>query len=427
MAADGGIGLLTGIPPELAFRGWLPEPFGPLPEADPMVSVVLRTRDRSLLLGRALASIAGRTLPAWEVVVANDGGPAEAVEAVVDAAIPPALRHRVRLLHAPVSAGRWVEACAAFAAGTAPLVALLDDDDTWEPEFLAAGVARLRQADAARLAGVVTRWSQVFEEIAPDGGVHRQSVMETGPRFDTIGFEELLAPANFQPQALLMRREAALRAGGWDPALRIAGDWEFHLRLLAEGELAVVPRALANWHRRLGIPAGSSALANVSTGWDDYIAFHAAHRTGLVRGALRQAPWLAAPLLLAGAEATARGQSHAALAHDHVLLNGRLAALEGTAAALLGRDDPAPRLAILQDVPARLAAMQDVPAGLAALEDVPARLAALESAFHRIEAMIGLLPPRFTKVAQAAERLEQRLADQAPVLRVLEGALRAWK
>ena len=274
-------------------------PFAPLPDHDRLVSVLVRTRDRPTLLPRALASILAQDTPPAEVVIANDGGDPAPVEAAAEAFAGSGIA--VVLRHAPRPEGRFAAAAAAHAASSGPLLALLDDDDSWEPGFLAATLARFRAPDAACLAAVHSWWRTIEERPDGDGRMETLSgnVVRIGrPPYTSLA--RLLQPANIQPQAVLIRREALERAGGWDPALKVGGDWEFHLRLAAEGEIGVVPRPLANWHLRRSVAPGTSPLANATSAAADYDAFHTAYWNRQVRAMLHAGPEMAATALLLG-------------------------------------------------------------------------------------------------------------------------------
>ena len=333
-------------PDPVPFRPAAPPAFARLPEAEPLVSVLMRTRDRPSLLARALASVAAQTAPPREVIVVNDSGDAAAVEAVVAAAADAGPRTLpVRVLHLSPSRGRAGAAEAARAAASGPLLALFDDDDTWEPEFLAAAEARLRAPeDGTRLAGTVSHWRVVWERIAPDGTAIRLEESLARPAGSRrVALDEVMRGRNFAPCATVLCAEAVARAGGWDPDHVVGGDWALHMRVLALGDLAIIPRPLANWHRRREIAPGSSPLANATSEPAAYQAFEGELHTGLLRAALAEAPWLAGPLLLAT----------------------RTAALAATRDMELRRELQAVRAALGDGLADRLAAIE---ARLAALE-----------------------------------------------------------
>lgn len=335
------------------FRAPAPPPFATLPAPGPLVSVLVRTRDRPVLLARALASVLAQTEPPREIVVVNDGGAPGPVE---DAAA----RHRdglpILVLHNAAPSGRWPAANRALGASGGALVALLDDDDSWEPGFLAAAVARLRAPDAAGLAAVCTHWNRIEEEILPDGRIVALRSAVHSPGLERVAIEQLFQGGSVQPQALVVRREAIERAGAWSDWMPVGGDWDLHLRLLIEGDIAVVPQPLANWHVRPGLAPGSSPLANVTADPIPYDTVFRHYRTDLLRAALREQPWLAGPLLVQEMR-SAIASRHAA---QHRAVLGRADAQLGTA------------LTRLESLDVRLAAID---ARLGALEDRLDRLA----------------------------------------------------
>ena len=68
------------------------------------VAIVVRTRNRPLLLARALADIFSQTYSDFTVTVVNDGGAPADVEQVVSA-LPARNRERTRILHRAASEG----------------------------------------------------------------------------------------------------------------------------------------------------------------------------------------------------------------------------------------------------------------------------------------------------------------------------------
>src|SRR4051812_37930708 len=109
----------------------------------PTVSVVIPTRDRWPILGRALASALGQEAVAVEVVLVDDGSrePAPAwVTGIADS--------RVRLLRHEASRGVARARNRGLEEATGRWVAFLDDDDLWAPDKLAVQVRAAGERDA---------------------------------------------------------------------------------------------------------------------------------------------------------------------------------------------------------------------------------------------------------------------------------------
>src|SRR5262245_30610588 len=119
------------------------------------VTIITRTKDRPLLLERAIGSVLAQGFTDFEHVIVNDGGRPEAVDALV-AKRSTAYAGRVRVIHRTESGGMESATNAGLSASTSRFVALLDDDDTWEPRFLDATIGFLLGPKPASVRGVVT-------------------------------------------------------------------------------------------------------------------------------------------------------------------------------------------------------------------------------------------------------------------------------
>ena len=219
------------------------------------VAIVLRTRDRAVLLRRALADICAQTFAGWQLVVVNDGGDPAEVEKLL--AEQPALTDRVTVLHNAEPRGMEAASNQAVAASASTYVAIHDDDDTWHPTFLERTVARL---DATGEAAVAVRTEIVWEHV--DG----ETVTEEGrevfePGIHAFTLFDLLRANRFVPISVLYRRDVHDEVGPFREDLTVVGDWEFHLRVAQSrrpsGFLDGQP--LAFWHQRR---KADGALAN---------------------------------------------------------------------------------------------------------------------------------------------------------------------
>lgn len=226
----------------------------------PDVSVVVRTKDRPLLLARALRSIAAQTLSSKEIVVVNDGGDAALVERqVADAG--DALGG-VTVVHHDEPVGRPVAMNVGVRASTSGVFVFHDDDDSWHPEFLARVTQHL--AGHADDLAVATRCEVVWERIEGDvvvelsrevfaSDVHRVLLSDTLYRNST------------PPICIAYRRSAYDAVGGYDDDLVALADWEFLLRVLRTGTVGFIDgEPLAYWHQRRDdlTPSGNSVHAD---------------------------------------------------------------------------------------------------------------------------------------------------------------------
>ncbi|WP_424445418.1 glycosyltransferase family 2 protein [Microbacterium sp. CH-015] len=221
------------------------------------VSIVIRTKDRPQLLKRALDDILGQTLRAWTVIVVNDGGAKDLVDAAI-ADRKTAFDGRLDVIHVDGGTGS-MEAAANLGAqrATGDYVIIHDDDDTWAPDFLAVMVAAL-DADEDAVAAAA-RTEIVFERIEGDRQIEIGRAPFVPPG-ELVTMYDLLQANRVVPIALLVRRRVYDEIGWYDPALKAVGDWEFNLRLVRHGRVLFVGEdPLAFWHQR---PHASGAASN---------------------------------------------------------------------------------------------------------------------------------------------------------------------
>lgn len=184
----------------------------------PLVSVVVRTRDRPELLAEALASLARSTWRRLEVVLVNDGGappfvPADFPLAVVAVDLQP-------------NRGRAGAANAGIAAAHGDYVTFLDDDDLVEPEHFELLVG------LARGAGVRVGYSDAAVGVYRPGGPSGWQEVERRLPYSRDFDPELLLLDNYIPfHTLIFEKALVQEVGPLDESLPFFEDWDFLIRL----------------------------------------------------------------------------------------------------------------------------------------------------------------------------------------------------
>jgi glycosyltransferase involved in cell wall biosynthesis len=186
-----------------------------------LVSVIIRTYNRSRYLQEAIESVLRQTYDNVELIVVDDGSTDE-TRLVVQ-------RHagKIRYLyqaHAGVSAALN----AGITHATGAYLAFLDDDDLWREQLLERTVPVLEVA--GNEVGVAYVGSRYF--IGNDTG-HLIDPGWTGRSGDLF---DALIENNFIPiNAVLIRRRCLEAVGGCDPALGGYEDWDLFLRIALAG------------------------------------------------------------------------------------------------------------------------------------------------------------------------------------------------
>jgi glycosyltransferase involved in cell wall biosynthesis len=183
------------------------------------------------MLRRALRSVLAQNVAPAEVLVVDDCS-TDRTAAVAQALGATVVRH-------DENRGEGAARNSGIAAATQPWVALLDSDDEWLPHHLDA-LWRGR-GQYVLVATSVMRWG---EEPAGDrlhGSVSTRPLAIRSPA-------DIVFPENPVPVcAVMIRRDVALKAGGYRPFQHCA-DFDFLLRCLEHGGGVVLPEVGAIYH-----------------------------------------------------------------------------------------------------------------------------------------------------------------------------------
>jgi glycosyltransferase involved in cell wall biosynthesis len=205
----------------------------------PAVDVVIATRDRPELLRAAIAAVLEQDYDGdIRVFVVFDQHPADHGLAGDHE------RRAVIVLDNSRTPGLAGARNTGIVAGSAPIVALCDDDDRWLPGKLQAQVQALESDPGAVLAstGIRVRYGDVTtDRLLPQR---------------TVGLRDLLRSRMMElhPSTFVLRRDALDRMGlvAEDIPGSYAEDYEFLLRAARQGRILSVPVLGAEilWHRR---------------------------------------------------------------------------------------------------------------------------------------------------------------------------------
>jgi LmbE family N-acetylglucosaminyl deacetylase len=205
----------------------------------PLVSVVVRTKDRLELLAEALDSIGASSYRRVEVVLVNDGGaPPE---------VPAAFPFPVVRVEMDGNQGRAAAATAGVEAATGDYLCFLDDDDLMGVEHLATLVG-LVSASGVRIAYTDAAVG-VYELDPVEGWREVDRRLPYSRDFDP----ELLLVDNYIPfNTLLIERKLALGTLPFSPELDFFEDWDFLIRLSAHTPFHHLARVTAEYRHFRG-------------------------------------------------------------------------------------------------------------------------------------------------------------------------------
>jgi glycosyltransferase involved in cell wall biosynthesis len=209
------------------------------PAEDPLVSVVIPAYNVGGLIAQTLDSVFAQHYRRFEVFVVNDGSPDTPV---LEAALAP---YRDRITYfAQENAGPSAARNAAVERARGALIAFLDGDDLWHPQYLSEQVARTK---ANRDAAVVHTDAEVIGDPTASGMTLRQLNRSSGEAsFASIVTEQYTLATS----CTIVRRDWWDRVGPFDPLLRRSEDFDLWLRIAhAGGRFEGNPRVLAHYRR----------------------------------------------------------------------------------------------------------------------------------------------------------------------------------
>jgi glycosyltransferase involved in cell wall biosynthesis len=212
----------------------------------PSISVLIPCYNAAPTVARAVDSVLHQTTRAHEVIVCDDGSTdrsEKVLEGFGDAIV--LLRKK--------NGGGASALNHALAAATGDFVAVLDADDFYDPERIAAiGRAAASRPDL----DIVTTdaWlEQEGERIGTYAGANP---------FAARGQRAAILDTCFPGGWPAVRRRRLREAGGWDESYRVAYDWECWLRLILTGSsVGMVDEPLMTYHVHEGSLSADKVLS----------------------------------------------------------------------------------------------------------------------------------------------------------------------
>ncbi len=207
--------------------------------ANAAISVIIRTVERSDRLREALESLANQTLRNFETVVVDmsDGTVASILQDY---------QNRLHIQHLEI--GRPLSRAEALNHGirhaAADKIAILDDDNLYNPTHLEGLVEGLEQLDADLIYTGVSRTTYTPAGELVDVRVSQES----------FNLSRLLLTSYIYTSGTAFWKRTWERVGGYDPRFTVYEDYDFLLRVATTGKLASLPQVTAESRSFTGIP-----------------------------------------------------------------------------------------------------------------------------------------------------------------------------
>jgi glycosyltransferase involved in cell wall biosynthesis len=187
---------------------------------NPLVSIIVRTKDRPELLRRSLQSIAAQTYRLLEVVLVNDGGCDLVVEEFKS------ILGDISLNYIPLekNSGRAHAGNVGIENVKGEYVGFLDDDDEFYPEHVETLTSFMNQSGCK-----VAYTGVAFVEEIPNGDSDQVRILPKRTFARDFSYDDLLI-GNYIPLISLLFRADVLKNFMFDESFELYEDWDMLIR-----------------------------------------------------------------------------------------------------------------------------------------------------------------------------------------------------
>ncbi|WP_205967551.1 glycosyltransferase [Aquisalinus luteolus] len=209
---------------------------------DAKVSVIMPAFNREETIVSAIESVRGQTYENWELLVVDDGSSDSTVK-TVQALMDETGDERIKLIVMPRNVGVSAARNAGLKQAEGEMIAYLDSDNIWYPEFLSVMAGELlNSVDKAPAAYCGQRIVQVY---GFEDEKHEELIaIRTGefhlPLMENRNFIDL--------NCYVHRRSMFEKHGGFNETMRRLVDWEMILRYARVSPPLYVPVLLSNYY-----------------------------------------------------------------------------------------------------------------------------------------------------------------------------------
>jgi glycosyltransferase involved in cell wall biosynthesis len=210
------------------------------------IAIITRTKNRNLLLERALKSVDAQSYKDYIHLILNDGGDKKALESLLKK-YPN--KNRV-VVHNNETVGLVKALNQAIKSVESEYICFLDDDDTWHKDrlkivmdFIASSgsSACVVKMDIVEEELAEAKVNKISQRLHPDSGLGEISLFNQCNR-------------NYLSNGIITyKRELYNELGGYDETLPTAEDWDFGIRLMIKCDVDLIRTddSLFFYHQRI--------------------------------------------------------------------------------------------------------------------------------------------------------------------------------
>lgn len=249
------------------------------------IAVITRTvPGREIFLKRAINSVLDQSYSDFTHVVVVDGPSVNKAKSIISNF---ALQYKKRnvLVQTEGPYGNMEAATNIGIKSTnSHYIAILDDDDTWERDFLRKTVGYMDANIDTELKGVVTKSMKIVEKVIRSSIIKESSCLYN-PEMKAVLLFRVLGENLFPINSFVYERSVLDKIGMYDETLPVLGDWDFNIRFLLRYNAGFIDKPLANYHFRY---VDDSVIGNtVTEGIDRHFIYGNMIRNKYLREDLR--------------------------------------------------------------------------------------------------------------------------------------------
>lgn len=203
-------------------------------QADTFVSIIMPVLNRAAIIGDAIASVLAQTHAHFELIIIDDGSSDE-----LSAALERYPDPRILLISNARSEGVSAARNRGLDRASGEVIAYLDSDNEWDPDYLSIMVNALadHRAHACAYAG-----QSVLQAVTSADGAGREE--RRAIRLCPFNRSRLEERNYIDLNVFVHRRHLVALHGGFEECLRRLVDWDLILRYTRDGPPVMVPALL---------------------------------------------------------------------------------------------------------------------------------------------------------------------------------------
>ena len=223
------------------------------PQSLPLVSVFIPAYNAERFVAQAIESVLAQTYPNYELIAVNDGSTDGTAEILKRYQGHP----RLTIHHNPRNVGMTANWNIGLALCRGELIAKLDADDFYEPEYLETVVEFFHNHETAGL--VFTGLNLIYADgrCEPEMKSLRSWVCDRD-----VFLPILLRSCIIRSPTVCVRRACYDELGGFLEQMHLHSDWEMWVRIAANYPAGFIARRLANYRTSYGSNCTAQALVN---------------------------------------------------------------------------------------------------------------------------------------------------------------------